>query len=403
MVNIKICGSCVSRDTFGFHQYGEFTVKEFIHFSSPLSMIQKPVKRITTYIVEQEKEFIEKSAFVRKSILRDVTKTAIKILEEANADWLIVDISHIRHMLLKIIDRENNELLVTFSKEARKDLERMFFNNEEFTTQIIKPWEWEEEQIEKEMYIFSEKLKEVQEETKIILIELENTNFYIKKEGKLQAFSRDCFEVNQFIRKCFKYLRKYLPKAYVIPFPKDVIADECHKWGLFQLHFVDEYYDYTYQAMKMITSKSNREEIESLYKKVDNYFTEMFYEKIKVKDIIQNATRMSVMVSSNDVMFNEKFATKRGAVSLTKNGEIVHLGAYINLKKGCNGDVWIMRIPKEYCPQSQIEKYGYIACGCKYIVTIEMDGAIFLKQIIEHDVIGILDLTWMSNSKNDII
>lgn len=66
------------------------------------------------------------------------------------------------------------------------------------------------------------------------------------------------------INRGYRYLRKKLKGCHLIEFPNGVIGDENHKWGLYPLHFIPEYYDYGIEAIETIVAKKTDDEVDTL-------------------------------------------------------------------------------------------------------------------------------------------
>lgn len=101
---------------------------------------------------------------------------------------------------------------------------------------------------------------------------MENKKVESYSDGELlYYFEKDMnrVRINNILDSVYEAFERELPDCYIIQMPIGVYADVHHKWGLIDLHYCREYYEYLYKCFDMIASKDNCQQ--DIYKLRDNY------------------------------------------------------------------------------------------------------------------------------------
>ena len=109
---------------------------------------------------------------------------------------------------------------------------------------------------------------------KIIFVDIMPAKDYITKDGKeIRFFTSDTNKIN-LIKECAKqFIGDVHP--YVVKVPRNVLADENHKWGKSFYHYQSELYEYLLKAFVLIMSENTMKHfnLKMLYKKYEKIFS----------------------------------------------------------------------------------------------------------------------------------
>ena len=257
-MNCSILGSCVVRDAIALNdKKNEHSVKRFIQSINPVSAINR-----SPIIGEFDRDKIvgDITNFDKRNIDLDLSKNWFNYINE-DVDYLLVDAGTCRQKLVSY--GEGRVATCIFDKPLKnfEEIDVLPQRQSEFFLEDM--GESERDQVLKK---YVECLKKIVPEERIIVTELHCVYFYIDRENQtIKQFDKKYTDkANKNIDEGYRLFKKYLPNAHYIPFPANVVADQNHKWGKCQLHFVDEYYKYLYDAINVISWKKTRIEEELL-------------------------------------------------------------------------------------------------------------------------------------------
>lgn len=264
----SIMGSCVSRDIFSINDCQEYTINRFIQSVSPISASVSPVIDMDyqDLIVEVIDNF-NITSFYKRCFSLGITGKAFDYLFEVPSDYLIIDMSCCRFDLMicsggkilpKISGQNYPEILDTVVKK---------YNLPEFT-EVISDDNEIISLMNQLLPKYFEKILENYPLERIILVETDAAAFYLNKKGTVTEFKNTVIESwKKRIHHGEEIAREYLHGCHIIEFPEYVFADENHKWKLAQLHYVQEYYEYAFQAIKIILTGNREKELLNILKK----------------------------------------------------------------------------------------------------------------------------------------
>lgn len=122
-------------------------------------------------------------------------------------------------------------------------------------------------------------LKEYRPEN-IILFDIKASPKRLTKNKLIALREQDLsIKANRRIEKAYNYVKQKLPGCHIIEFPNGVVADEQHIWGPSVLHYVKEYYEYAYNAIKIIFSKLPLEAEKEALSSLKTYYENLIYNK----------------------------------------------------------------------------------------------------------------------------
>ena len=178
---------------------------------------------------------------------------------------------------------------------------------------------------------FFEKIRMLYPNNKIIFVETIPADFCLCKTGRI----RECTswgkrEGNEWIdlaKDRINYgntlANKMLKDVHMIEFPDYILSDAEHKWGPDRLHYVFEYYDYVYDALKIIAQNFPIEKEKEILNILKKECSRKCYEKyclnfrntLKAKEEL--ATVNLKLGKYIDYFKNILFDTEKLAIALT--------------------------------------------------------------------------------------
>lgn len=282
-IKVSVIGSCVCRDFFEFGQT-DFEVNTDIRFSSPISMIQKPLTGVCADFTDFKKKAQELDGnWYKKTLINDINKTAFSKLKERHGEYVVIDMCEARMNIAKVTNKENNEsTLMTYSSMFRRqynaNLKYNVFKNcniESFSPLFFDNLFWENT-----LKVYFNNVLEIFDEDKIILIQNMPAVEYRDVSGGLAPF-RTPFHINEIqisnilLPSLYGIARKICPKAKIINIPPKFVGDQNHKWKTYPYHFTKSYYDYLLNCVQSITGLCDAS-LDFLYKKYEAIFAEEY-------------------------------------------------------------------------------------------------------------------------------
>ena len=142
--------------------------------------------------------------------------------------------------------------------------------------------------------VYFEKIKTLYNLNQIILLETKISDFHLSstKVLSLNPYSNVLKNWTLRINHANRLAAKHLSGCHFIKFPKWVLADANHKWGLSSLHYRKEYYDYAFSCINIIAQNYEKEIEEQLLKEeLDK--VETFNDAILFQGIHATITRLN--------------------------------------------------------------------------------------------------------------
>ena len=280
MTSFNILGDCVSRDIVTpLINEDNAVVLQYHAFSNPISLFSGKGK----YDICVEDITTEDSDFRKRCAVLDINKSALDYVFSQNSDYIIVDFLDARLPMLKYGNH-----LITISnciRNARNILDARF---ELSSYEEISPFDFTGEQWEETVIKICDIIKKHYSPEQVILNKHFGVENYIKN-GSILPYTKylDFIKTfNSLVEKLFKIAESRLPGCHIIDFPRNVLGDGNHQWGLYPLHYYQLYYSYGAKALKVIIQNCSHEEehkkLEKLKKSFENKFA------LKYQRIMQN-------------------------------------------------------------------------------------------------------------------
>lgn len=293
MKEISVIGSCVCRDLFE-KDTENFSFHTDIRFISLISMISNPLQGFNATsdcFIEDVKTVNGK--WYRKNVLNDLNKTVFSSLKERHGEYLVLDFAESRISLANIKWEDGRSLLVSKSVSFRAHYQASFRNNilKNTTLETINPLDYNFEKWEQTIDVFIERIKEIFDESKIILIKNMPARHFVDTNGHLSPYySRDHFEsimcCDILLPRLNEFFIKKCPKCKIIEIPPFALGYQKHKWGNHPFHFTEVYYEYLLECVKAITLEQNYKKVETLYDSYSKKFEEE-YNEAKLKTAME--------------------------------------------------------------------------------------------------------------------
>ena len=309
---INIFGDSVSREIFP--QDTEFEIRQYVSFSSPMSLYQPKGDHIIK--AEDLESLTWGSDFAKRCLLLDNNKQWLEYLTEKKSDWLLLDFADIR---LKLVKYGNNTTSLTNIILKNKEAFEKIFG--EYTVEDLLPVE----KYKKCINWFCNKILNHYKPKRIILHKYYLVDHYIAKDGTKKTFKNTEYyhQINSILKELYALAEERLKGCYVIEMPEYVLGDENHIWGTHPLHYVKEYYTYAYEALQHIIN-TKKAVPDGLYMKHTNILMKKYLDAEHLSVIKENKKLKSE--NSRLLCYTKTFE------QLTRNMDIT----LDNIKEFCN-------------------------------------------------------------------
>ena len=251
--SISILGICVLRDIFGMRENdGGYNIERNVSFINPIAMMGD-ASICDCETISSQVDKLDDNNFVKRNIYLDLTKKYWEYLAEVQSDYIMIDVADIRLPILL----DENGCSVTCRFQNKPLMERLSEQNVYQISHERRVCDYTDEEIQVAMEYLAEKVQELYPQNKIILTECIPSEHYYNVHGDILRFdvARDVENCKKIVKKAYAIIHRLLPDANVVPMPKYIMADAKHKWSLYMLHYEKAYYDYAYQAVRIITGK----------------------------------------------------------------------------------------------------------------------------------------------------
>lgn len=285
---VSIIGSCVCRDTFK-DDNGNYSFFTDIRFTSPISMLSKPVPQIKADFIHLKRKAMDVNGnWFKKTLLNDINKTTIDALKAKHGDYLIMDMAEAR-MNLATIHWPNLESTLTvtnsglFRKHYRFNLSKNIMKNTKL--EITRVSLLSDEYWDQIIRQYAEVIHSLFQESNIILIKNMPASYYLDENGCLHHYETpshctEIFECNILLPKLYDMFLKYCPNVNVIEIPKFAIGDANHIWKTNPFHFTKRYYDYLLDCVNAIIDKE-KSKLGDIFAKYSELFYSDFEQGVK--------------------------------------------------------------------------------------------------------------------------
>lgn len=256
MANIFTFGSCVSRDVFNHAPGNENEVSLNIQ---RMSMTLLPLKGYDINIEDIDMEYLDDFIWEVKMMLIEISKTALSMIDESNADYVVMDLIEERFDFAEFeIDGEKYTCIKSghFDNFFEKYLKDKVTSYRETSID-----EYDDEWIKKNLDIVIKRLCKKYSISKLILIETYYATEMIDDEGNITEYDiqEEIVEKNNRLHRMYGLMKEVLNENStedesfnLIEATENNLGYKNHKWGPFPVHYVDEFYENIGKAINII-------------------------------------------------------------------------------------------------------------------------------------------------------
>lgn len=279
MLNLNIIGTCILRDIFNYNEDSNIVVKKFVQSVSPYAAVS------TGNIIKDKELFyktlqeLDKSNFYKRNLRLDIERGVFDFLFGEKSDYLFMDIACCRFDLY-------------YFPQSNTYASKSNIYNAIFTSGTLEEcYQIDTDTIPDNLqYNLLDRyidtlLKEYSPEN-IVLFEIKATPKLLTTNKLVVLKDYDwSIKANRRIEKAYNYVKQKLHGCHIIEFPNGVVADERHIWGPGVLHYVKEYYDYAYNAIKIVFSKLPLDVEKEALSSLKTYYENLIYNKYDAQNI----------------------------------------------------------------------------------------------------------------------
>lgn len=242
MVSVFIHGSCVSRGVFDYAKAGgsekNFKVIEYIAKNSIFSLWGNP----TPLKFEDLNADLKKVDWNTRMVYYDANKLVTDRIQNYKADIFVMDF--VDERLRRIHRNDTSKSVLTYSES---------FLRGKYLEQL-KEYEWVD--FDSASYYeaydiiirYCEFIKNYYRQEQIFIIEAFPVLTYYDKNREMNLFNQgniqSALRLTKQLEMYYEIVQRCLPDANYIKFPRNVCGLEEHKFGLSNVHYEYDYYDY---------------------------------------------------------------------------------------------------------------------------------------------------------------
>ena len=260
MATFNITGMCIGRDVFSLVPSGKNTVQRFLQWTHPIVDFvynSKPDRLISEEDLNSTPELVAMPNFKKKCILNDYNRTVLEYFQNP-ADFFLLDLVPMAHTYLMKEQRpDGGEHYFTYSGAMMEALraglkERFFADRELKVISPLKALEMVDYRTVLDAFIRWLLEDRHYRADQIIIMESRSVQYYTDGQS-LFELNVDIQKQNQILRDMYAYFEERCPGCHVIKMPYGVYADQNHVWGLTDLHYCIEFYEYVSACLQAIT------------------------------------------------------------------------------------------------------------------------------------------------------
>ena len=317
MAVFNIYGMCILRDLFSLVQKNDHTVQKFLQWSNLATNFVYNTKPLEKLELKHFGHDGDKPNFKERCVINDYNHTGLDFFDK-ESDFFLLDLVTLVHTdVYKEIQSDGSEHYFTMSKALldlldSTGLRENFFKDRNYTRvpalDILESAGYENVIDAYVKWLLEDKGYKPEQ---IILIE--NRSIHHWTDGNcLYEMNSDFHIKNDILKLCYRYFKKKCPGCHVIKFPCNVYGDYYHRWGLSDLHYCIEYYEYLYDCIDAIATKENSRQI------VDDLYEE--YSALLMQNIWK-LIRKSFEYKSNENLLRGSFALTNSAEYYAPKGK----------------------------------------------------------------------------------
>ncbi|MFI3228568.1 MAG: DUF6270 domain-containing protein [Bacillota bacterium] len=257
----SILGCCVSRDIFRIcDKENKYVINNYVSLSNPIKSFLYPERvRINVENVDFEDKNI--SLFRRKCFVRDVNSSGISYLLSTKSEYLVIDLADMR-LPMVLMRNEMESYLITrtnvYNKYKEKNGGQLL---KDFVEEDIKADMICEDIIQKTIKYIADSVKRIYPAKKVILIESYPINQIANEaNGCLEHLQYQSMSAFDLIKPATEAFRQYVgDDIVVVETLTNNIGSPIHTWGIYPLHFKDEWYQYVFDCIEQYVKNKDKD------------------------------------------------------------------------------------------------------------------------------------------------
>ena len=253
MATFNILSSCICRDAFGFQQECKHDIITFLQATSALTWFRfnkKPLNPMTLNMLEES----GLSNFQKKCIIKDYNKEVLASYDK-ETDYFVMDLTELASAnIAEYGDAKKGEndfcsytkwFNTAYNNGLKKYLpSQVVIHN---SVELLK----DESLLQQTIDNIRNWLLNVKgyKEKQIILVRNKKVNAYT--DNKVLVYFDNQSKrnsINDTLDRIYDCFCEKIPGCHVINMPLGTYSDKFHKWGVTDLHFCTEFYDYLYKC-----------------------------------------------------------------------------------------------------------------------------------------------------------
>lgn len=334
MTTFSLLGMCILRDVFSLGNIKNCSVEYFLQSSNPAVDFIYDTKPETVMRVEEfdhNQKLRDITNFRKKCVLNDYNKTVLDYFKE-KSDFFFLDLVAMVHTpIIRELTSDHEHYFTNsafFSRAFEAGLEEFFKKSCLEKIPITTLWKRLDYRLVLDKYIFW--LQNVMGYKPENIIVMENKMVHYYTDGNaFFSLNRDFSKENDMLEEMYTYFAEKCKGCHIIKMPYNVYADKYHIWGVSDLHYCLEYYEYAAECIQIITreSKHAREKMDTLYEKLEKTLMRNTYRLIKASFLYAKNTNWLRGYLRKDV--SDRYIGRKGAPYYLKANDVEAKGVLL--------------------------------------------------------------------------
>jgi len=234
---VSVIGSCVSRDNFNSHFNREYKQDfQFLQLQNQVSIISV----VADPLVINKEDISQLGTWEQANLLSECRKDFFTTSELANTDYLILDFFsdvYFGVCLLKDSVLTNNHWVLQKTDVYQNDPDLTVCTLSDDADAYFDMWK-------QAIHQLFEKLSVTMPWTKVVLHKARFTDRFLKEDGTVVHFENAEMveQLNEWWDRFDDYVEKNFDVISISVSQEKLISHESHKWGKFNVHYIDSYY-----------------------------------------------------------------------------------------------------------------------------------------------------------------
>lgn len=252
--------------------------------------------------------------FSKRNFCIDNNKNALDILEKTPSEYLLVDLCELRFPNCLVTNTKGDRWFCT---------QTLFFNEFMANQEVLKNCNIQtiqrdiirdEEQLYKVLDDFTDFIKGLFPTNKVIVvINLPALQYLDDEKKNIFDFPQNNYFCKNIFIQYYNYFISKLSGASIIKPPANSIGWAQHLWGKGNLHFINEYYEYLYKAILVVTGGGGLAKLKQLEEEYYNIIANIINKKRIQYFIDKNTTNLLQDENFSDYKV-WKLAKSQGAI-----------------------------------------------------------------------------------------